>query len=62
MGTSFKSRSFNQAETLELLYESNFVTSLISIDTLRKEFQNKGYPIQQFVSLAALDEVYGIEL
>ena len=62
MGTSFKSRTFKKAETLELLAASDFVTSLTSMDTLVKEFNNETYSIQQFVSLAALDEVYGIEL
>ena len=37
MGTSFKSRTFKKAETLELLAASNFVTSLTSMDSLVKE-------------------------
>ncbi len=60
MGISFKSQTFSQKETLELVAASGFVREMVSIDTLKAGLENQQAFFKSMVSLAALDEVYGI--
>ena len=62
LGTSFKSRVFKDKNTLELISASSFVRSFVPIDEIREQFRNENFVVQQFLALAALDEVYGLEL
>ena len=61
LGTSFKSRAFRDKNTLELISASSFVRSFVPMDEIKKQFLEESFAIQQYLALAALDEVYGLE-
>ena len=56
LGTSFKSRVFRDKNTLSII-----VRSFVPMDEIKKQFLEESFAIQQYLALAALDEVYGLE-
>ena len=61
-GTSYKNIKTLSDKSLDIILDSDFVRSIVSTDTVKKDFQGKSSLTRYLLPLAMLDHKYKIML